>query len=108
MVSPPRFIVKIAASLPLSLSTAVVPMVIASRGAAWGGAWVWVSRAFMGGNVLLRLMANRLGLAPHGITEPVLAFALMAAVHPSRLSVCTHPPSTRPISYTRFVLSRPL
>jgi hypothetical protein len=41
----------------------------------------------MGGNVLLRLMDNRQGLAPHGITEPVLAFALMAAVHPRRLSM---------------------
>jgi hypothetical protein len=41
----------------------------------------------MGGNVLLRLMDNRQGLAPHSITEPVLAFALMAAVHPRRLSM---------------------
>jgi hypothetical protein len=41
----------------------------------------------MGGNVLLRLMDSMLGLAPLDITKPVLAFALMAAVHPRRLSV---------------------
>jgi hypothetical protein len=41
----------------------------------------------MGADVLLRLMDSMLGLAPFGITEPVLAFALMAAVHPRRLSV---------------------
>jgi len=41
----------------------------------------------MGGDGVLTLIDTRPGLAPHGITEPVLAFALMAAVHPRRPSM---------------------